>query len=120
MPGGRSEWPNPGCDGTSTSACSASRAMSASDPCRPMCGCRNRIGRPLPRRTSSIFAPLMLSMSIHLDVRFANDASPARVFLLQQLLECRRLHRRRLGALFQKHSLNISLYEHPVDLAMEP
>src|SRR5882672_9393183 len=95
-----------------TSACSASRAMSVSDPCRPMCGCRNRIGRPLPRRTSSMFAPLMLTMSIHLDARFADHASPARVLGLQQLAQRRRLERRGLGALLEQQLARVGLREH--------
>src|SRR5438876_8954573 len=111
MPFGRSECPYPGCDGTITSPCSESWFKNDSQPCKPMCGCKNRIGRPLPRRRSSIFAPLMLSMSVHLDARFADHVSPARVFLLQQLLECRRLHRRRLGALLEQHLARLGLGE---------
>src|SRR5947199_6080755 len=102
-----------------TSACSASRAMKASEPCSPMCGCRKRIGRPLPRRTSSMFAPLIFTMSIHLDARLADHFPPAHVFGLQELAQRRGLHRRGLGALLEQQLSGVGLREHALDLAVQ-
>src|SRR2546428_13684442 len=102
-----------------TSACSASCAMSGSEPCRPICGCRNRIGRPLPRLTSSMLAPLMLTMSIHLDARLADHLAPARVFGLQQPAQRRRLERRGLGTLLEQQLARVGLREHAPDLAVQ-
>src|SRR5205814_4822471 len=93
--------------------------MNASEPCRPMCGCRNRIGRPLPRRTSSMFAPLIVTMSVDLDARLADHFAPARVFGLHQLAQRRQLHRRGLRALLEQELARLRLRERTSDLAMQ-
>src|SRR5207248_4907824 len=93
--------------------------MNASEPCRPMCGCRNRIGRPLPRLTSSMFAPLIVTMSVDLDARLPDHFAPARVFGLHQPAQPRQLHRRRLGALLEQELARLRLREHASDLAMQ-
>src|SRR6266571_2696390 len=128
MPLGSSECPNPGCEGAITCASRASSSMKRSEPCMPMCGWRKRMGRPFPRRRISMFAPAIFSVaglsaesmcSVHLDLRFAYDPAPARVFGPQQLAERRVGHDLHFRALIEQQLFRVGLREYAVDLAVQ-
>src|SRR6266581_4478928 len=128
MPLGSSECPNPGCEGAITCASRASSSMKCWEPCIPMCGWRNRTGRPFPRLRISMFAPAIFSvtgasaesmLSVHLDLRFAYDPAPTFVFALQQLAERRIAHSPHFRALVEQHVFHLGLREDAVDLAVQ-
>src|SRR6266851_4018454 len=94
----------------------------------PMCGWRKRTGRPFPRRRISMFAPAIFSvagasaesmLSVHLDLRFADDLAPARVFGFQQPAERRVAHGLRFRALIEQELLHLGLREDAVDLPVQ-
>src|SRR5256885_16555543 len=93
----------------------------------PICGWRKRIVRPFPRLRISMFAPAIFSVtgptaesmvSVHLDLRFADDPAPALVLGLEQIAKRRVGQRQGLGALLQQQLLAVGLIEYAVDLAV--
>ena len=76
MPFGNCEVPKPGCDGAMTRPPLASSCSTAASGSMPMPGCRNRIGRPVPRSTYSIVVPLTTIDLIASGMREPLDYSP--------------------------------------------